>query len=83
MIPFNIIDVLTAATPIVASVATMVTNKDKPEEKENKEKQPTTININITNHFYVNSDEDAIHAANVIEKNIKVSMLQSGIRYII
>lgn len=83
--PINIIDVLTAATPIVASVASIVAGNKKPDNKQEETfpvKQQPNINITITNHFYTNSTRDSIQASKIIEEQIKDSLLEPGIRYI-
>ena len=86
MMPINIIDVLTAATPIVASVANIVTSNKKSDNAQeiNTTKQPNnTININITNHFYTNCEQDSYKVAKTVEEQVKNSVIESGIRYLL
>lgn len=91
--PINIIDVLAAATPIVASVASIVTSNKKPVEDKNKtedintdkkDTQPPNINITINNHFYtIPKQEDIIVAAQKNEEQIVDSIISSGNRYLL
>lgn len=85
--PVNIIDVLTAAAPIVASVANIATSNKKSDTNQGiipeKQQPNTTININITNHFYTNSNQDSIKVAKTVEDQVKNSVIESGIRYLL
>lgn len=93
MTPISIIEVLTAATPIVASLASIAnSNKpvDKNESKSNtevcniKEKQPRNINITINNHFYTNpSEKDVIICAEKNQEQIADLISSSENRYIL
>jgi hypothetical protein len=78
MMPIDIVNVLTAAAPIVASVAS-IANSKLPENIERKDTKPVN-NISITiNNFYVNKDQNA---PNNTQQQI-LDALQTGSRYII
>lgn len=66
---FNLVEVLTAAAPIVASVM----NNKKVEvidtAKEDRKVIPN-INITINNHFHVSSQSDIIEASEKIQEQI-------------
>ena len=65
--PIDIVKVLTAAAPIVASLASMATNTEKEKEKEKKGKDAEpNISVTINNTFYTNSEKDAEMAASKI-----------------
>lgn len=60
MVPVNTIDIvkiLTAATPIVASITNMVA-KSKPEEERIVSTKPANISVTINNNFYSNSERE-------------------------
>ena len=74
----NLVEVLTAAAPIVASVM----NKNKVEviDKTNEERKSTpNINITINNHFHVTSEKDIIDASQKVQEQI----IDSTTRYLI
>ena len=73
--PFDIVKILTAAAPIVASITSM-SNKS---ETNNKPSTEVTIN----NNFYVNSEKDATKIANTINDQLLESIKSSGTRYMI
>lgn len=74
MIPFDIVKVLTAAAPIVASVSNIIRDYDDSQStpevevvRVENEKQPTpvtnSINIIVTNNFYAKPDPETLKAA--------------------
>lgn len=88
MVPFDIVRVLTAAAPIVASVASIANNQnskpvivEKPIERQ--EKPVNNISINITNNFYGVPEKEAIQTANKIQNDTLASLYNPGTRYII
>ena len=68
MSPIDIVNVLTAATPIVASVASIA--KENSDNRMRKDIQPTNINITINNHFYNNSEMEALMKSANLENNV-------------
>lgn len=68
MSPIDIVNVLSAATPIVASITTAVKQNAEAEEKKNT--PPTTINITINNHFYNNSEFEAMMKASKLQNKV-------------
>lgn len=68
MSPIDIVNVLSAATPIVASITTAVKQNAEAEEKKNT--PPTNINITINNHFYNNSESEALMKAAKLQNKI-------------
>ena len=80
MAPLDIIQVLTAAAPIAASVASIVSG-DKSERIETCSRP--SINVTINNNFYISSKEEALSAANRIQDQAIDSVINSGSRYII
>lgn len=97
MMPLNIIDVLAAATPIVASVASALTSKNNKTEsnsnvvtpvtvtREYSKPQPKEVNITINNHFHVHSQREAVAVATEITDQMfnSTGKLLSDTRYII
>ena len=81
MMPVNIVDVLTAAAPIVATLAT-VANK-KSENNNGKDSPKTNVSVTINNNFYTKSQEEAVAAASTIQKQMVDSFSSSGNRYIL
>lgn len=76
--PIDIVSILTAATPIVASIANNFAKKSENEYKVALEEkrasvpvqQPNYINITINNNFYVASQKEALHKSQVIEQDL-------------
>lgn len=68
MSPIDIVNVLSAATPIVASITTAV--KQNAEIQEKKNTPPTNINITINNHFYNNSEFEALMKASQLQNKV-------------
>ena len=81
MSPIDIVRVLTAAAPIVASVAS-VANKAENIEKERKDTPCITNNISITtnNYFYTKPGIDDINIANKMQSDL-LNSISSGTRY--
>ena len=79
MTPIDIVNVLTAATPIVASVASIA--KNNAENNERKNIQPTNINITINNHFYNNSEYEAVMKASKLQNDVIGGITSSGPRF--
>ena len=73
----DIINILTAATPFVASLTPIFKAS---ENKEKKEKQEP-ISVTINNNFYTNSEKDAVSAAQEINNQVVGNMYRSGTRY--
>ena len=71
MTPMDIVNVLTAATPIVASVATIAKNN-------NRNIQPANINITINNHFYTNSNYESMMKASQIQNEVINGIASKG-----
>ena len=76
MVPFDIVKVLTAAAPIVATVASACkSEKEKPVEVIKEApvtKNITKNNINVTynNYFYINSPKEAIDIASRMQNQM-------------
>jgi hypothetical protein len=70
MAPIDLVKVLTAAAPIVASLATIANKSENTEKKENKEDNEKRVNVNIYNTFYTHSEKDAEMAAATISKQL-------------
>ena len=79
MTPIDIVNVLTAATPIVASVASIAKNNAENNERQNI--QPTNINITINNHFYNNSEYEAVMKASKLQNDVIGGITSSGPRF--
>ena len=77
MTPVDIAKILTAAAPIVAYIISG--NK----VGDITEKGDCDVNVTINNNFYVNSNTDAINAANLINNQIIDSIKSSKTRYTI
>lgn len=90
MVPVNTVDIvkiLTAATPIVASITNMVA-KSKPEEgtvASTAITKPANISVTINNNFYTNSEKESSLAfersQNVNNDQIVNAILSSQTRY--
>ena len=78
MVPLNFVDVLTAAAPIVASLAS-IANKNKP-EVEGKQK---TISVTINNNFYTNSVKEAEVVASNLHDDMIKTIATAGNRYVL
>lgn len=76
----SITEILKAAAPIVASVASINADKNKKNETENKDK---VVNVTIHNHFHMNSEEEAKHVASKIEEQILKNISDDGNRYML
>lgn len=86
MSPYAIVKVLSAAAPIVASVAS-VANSNKPSEVVVEKKDPpvtknhtNNITINIVNNFNVSSTNEASDLANRMQGQL-MNAISSGTRY--
>lgn len=79
MTPIDIVNVLTAATPIVASVASIAKNNAENEKKN--ETQPTNINITINNHFYNNSEREAMMNASRMQNEVIGAIASNETRF--
>lgn len=77
--PLDIINVLTAAAPIVASVASIA---NTPEPVIHKENPNVTNNISITvnNHFYTGTEREAIDTASRLQNDL-IGNVTSDNRY--
>lgn len=64
----NIVEVLTAAAPIVASI--MNKNKVEVVDATKEERKAPNINITINNHFHVSSEKDLIDASGKVQEQI-------------
>lgn len=80
MTPLDIVNVLTAAAPIVATVASAT---KKSENIERKDKEEKTINVTINNNFYTNSESQAMEAASKVQEQVISSLNSSGPRYML
>lgn len=76
----NIKEILTAATPIVETVSSMV-NKAKSEKVDKR--QTPNINVTIHNHFYVISEKDAMVSALKIREQVVDAIGVSDTNYIV
>lgn len=79
MTPIDIVNVLTAATPIVASMASIA--KENSEMKARNNIQPANINITIHNHFYNNSEYEALMKASKLQNEVVGNVASSGSRF--
>ena len=77
MTPIDIAKILTAATPIVAYMISGSKVGDITDKKE------PNVNVTINNNFYVNSHNDAVNAANLINNQIIDSIGSNKTRYTI
>ena len=85
MMPSDIVKVLAAAAPIVASVASIANKENKPEIVEKESPTVNNISISVTNnnHFYGTPNTQTIQAASNIGKSILDTIAPTGPRYII
>ena len=83
MTPLDIVNVLTAAAPIVASVAS-IANTPEPEIRKETPIVTNTNNISVTvnNYFYTNSEREAMSAASAMQGEI-IGAITSGTRYML
>lgn len=81
MNPSDIATILTAAAPIVASIASSVSANNKSEESQKGGTSEKSVNVTINNHFYTNSEQDAIRAATQIQNQVVSSVVPYGRRY--
>ena len=67
----TLLDILTAAAPIVASVAS-IASKPEPVVEVRKEQPNITNNISVTynNYFYTSSPQEAMGIASQMQKQI-------------
>lgn len=77
--PVDLATVLTAAAPIVASLAA-IANKSENADKKEKEKP---ISVTINNTFYTNSERDAEIVAEKIHEQLTKGVYYSDIRYML
>lgn len=82
MTPLDIIEVLTAATPIVASVTNMA-SKNKSENNDRKENPAMNISITINNNFYTSSEREAMMAASKLQDQLLSGIAAANNRYIV
>lgn len=82
MNPSDIATILTAAAPIVASIASGI-SANKPEDSQKTVAPEKTVNVTINNHFYTNSEADAIKAANQISNQAVGCLVKAENPYII
>ena len=80
--PFDIVKVLTAAAPIVASVTSMV-NGNKPENIKREDNKEPKINVTIYNNFYTNSEKEAVSAATQVQKQVVEGISATNTRYLL
>lgn len=82
MTPADIVKVLTAAAPIVATVASAA-NKSENRVVERKETPNITNNISVTynNYFYTNSVNEAMDIASKMQNPIPSFLNSSEDRY--
>ena len=83
MTPLDIVRVLSAAAPIVATVASAATKTSEPvieRREEPKVINNNNVTISITNNFYVNSAQEAEEISNSIQRRMLESF-SSGERY--
>lgn len=87
MVPTNNIDIvkiLTAAAPIVASITSMVT-KNNPKEEVSVSSKPANISVTINNNFYSNNEKESSLAfersQNTNTDQIVNAILSSQTRY--
>ena len=78
MTPTDFVKILTAVTPIVATLTPLFRDSEKYEKKE-EAKEP--VNVTINNNFYTNSKEEAIEAAREINNLAVYNMYPSKTRY--
>lgn len=69
MSPSDIAAILTAVAPIATSVCNTITANNKSVESPNVVPEKT-VNVTINNHFYTNSEADALQAANQIQNQV-------------
>ena len=82
MTPLDIVNVLTAAAPIVASVASIAST---PEPTVIRKETPTVTNnisVTVNNHFYTNSEREAMITAMQMQNEI-IGTITSGTRYML
>ena len=77
--PVDLAKVLTAAAPIVASIAA-IANKSESIDKNEKEREKP-ISVTINNTFYTNSQRDAEMVAEKINEQLTKGVYYSDIRY--
>ena len=83
MTPLDIVEVLTAAAPIVASVTNNMTSKNKCGNIDRKENPVMNISITINNNFYTKSNEEALTAAAKIQEQVMGGIASSNNHYIL
>ena len=79
----DIVKILSAAAPIVASVASIANNQNSKPQIESQAKPANNISINITNNFYGVPEKEAIQTANKVQNDTLSLLGNSGNRYII
>ena len=75
--PVDLATVLTAAAPIVASIAAIASKS----ENTNKKEKEKPISVTINNTFYTNSEREAEIAAEKINEQLTRGVYYSDIRY--
>lgn len=82
MAPIDILNFLSAAAPVVASVASAVSGSGRSECEQQKVVHNTTNNITITynNHFYINSPNDALNIVSQMQKQMP-NLISGETRY--
>lgn len=70
MIPFDLMKVLTAVTPIVTTIANNSKNNNSTEIVETQRYKEPNINITINNHFYSTPSIDELQAVEEVNKRL-------------
>lgn len=68
--PIDIVKVLTAAAPIVASLASIANKPENKNTEKKEDKDDKKINVNMYNTFYVKSEKDAERVASEISNQL-------------
>lgn len=81
---FDIVNVLSAVTPIVTTIASAVSGNDEPERvierKENPSVTNNSVSITINNNFYTTSEREAKQIACDMQNEL-LNAISSGNRY--
>ena len=76
--PFDIVNILTAATPIVVSMFTGHPENKKKEDSKEYNSEPKVV---INNNFYTRTEEEAIKAASKVNEDFVNFVKNSSNRY--
>ena len=82
MTPADIVKILGAAAPIAVTVASMANKSEVAERKEPTNNITNNVSIVVNNHFYTNSERDALCIASKIQ-NEMIGTISSGTRYML